>query len=494
MTLHVYNYLSRKEEKFEPITPGFVGMYVCGPTVYGDAHIGHAKVYITFDVVHRYFEYLGYRVRYVQNITDVGHLVGDGDVGEDKIGRQARAERVEPMEVVESYTRNYFRDMDVLNIIRPDISPRASGHVPEQIELTEELIRRGYAYESNGNVYFSVASWPAYGKLSRRKIDELEEGARLEVVDDKRDPRDFAVWRAAAPKHIMQWHSPWGAGFPGWHAECTVMARKYLGLPFDIHGGGLENIFPHNESEVAQCEAAYGTEFCRYWLLNNMVTIDGTKMGKSLGNTLNIQQAITGNHARLSQPYAPLAIRFFILSSHYRQNTDFTDDALKSAAKGHERLLSTIGRVRQQLDKAPAGAPDPEFAATIDQFKARFEEAMNNDFNTPQALAALFDFNRAVNGLVNGSEPVTAATLEAIDQTYRTFAGDVLGIVPDTVPVGGDGSAGLEDELVRILINLRMAARKNKDFATADAIRNQLTEIGVVLQDGPEGTTWKVNA
>ncbi|RMF02152.1 MAG: cysteine--tRNA ligase, partial [Chloroflexi bacterium] len=296
MTLRVYNYLTRKEEEFVPVTPGFVGMYVCGPTVYGDAHIGHAKAYITFDVVHRFLEVLGYKVRYVQNITDVGHLVGDGDVGEDKIGRQARVERVEPMEIVETYTRNYFRDMDLLNVRRPDISPRASGHVLEQIELAQTLIEKGFAYQSNGNVYFSVAKWPGYGKLSRRKIEDLEEGARLEVAGDKRDPRDFAVWRAADPNHLMQWNSPWGVGFPGWHAECTVMARKYLGLPFDIHGGGLENIFPHNESEIAQSEAAYGGDFARYWLLNNMVTIDGAKMGKSMGNSLNIQQAITGNH------------------------------------------------------------------------------------------------------------------------------------------------------------------------------------------------------
>jgi cysteinyl-tRNA synthetase len=493
MTLKIYNHLTRQIETFEPLHPGFVGMYVCGPTVYGDAHIGHAKVYITFDIVHRYLEHLGYKVRYVQNITDVGHLVGDGDVGEDKIGKQARLERVEPMEVVESYTRNYFRDMDELNIIRPDISPRASGHVPEQIELTQVLIEKGHAYESNGNVYFSVGNWPDYGKLSRRKVDELEEGARLDVASDKRDPRDFAVWRAAAPEHLMQWNSPWGQGFPGWHAECTVMARKYLGLPFDIHGGGLENIFPHNESEIAQAEAAYGNDFARYWLLNNMVTIDGTKMGKSLGNTLNVQQAITGEHPRLSQPYAPLAIRFFILSSHYRQNTDFTDEALKGAAKGYERLLGTVARVRQMLAVGgPGGEVSSEFSAVIDKHTARFVEAMNNDFNTPQALAALFDFNRAVNTLVNGDEVVSQATLGVIDSTFRTLGDDVLGIIPAEIS-GGGGSAGLEDDLVRILIDLRAAARKNKDFATADAIRNNLTEIGVVLQDGPDGTTWKVS-
>ena len=495
MTLRVFNYLSRKEEEFIPLHPGFVGMYVCGPTVYGDAHIGHAKVYITFDVVHRYLEYLGYKVRYVQNITDVGHLVGDGDVGEDKIDKQARLERIEPMQIVETYTRNYFRDMDLLNVIRPDISPRASAHVPEQIELAEELIRKGYAYESNGNVYFSVPSWPTYGKLSRRKVDELEEGTRLEVSTDKRDPRDFAVWRAAAPEHLMQWRSPWGQGFPGWHAECTVMARKYLGLPFDIHGGGLENIFPHNESEIAQSEAAYGGEFARYWLLNNMVTIEGVKMGKSLGNSLTIQQAINGNHPELSQGYTPLAIRFFILSSHYRQNTDFTDDALKSAARGYERLLGTVALVRQKLSKAEAKAEaKAEFERIIEQHKARFFEAMNNDFNTPQALAALFDFNRAVNTLINSEQPVSQDTLKAIDDIYRTLGGDILGLIPANL-AGGEGvsTPGLEEDLIRILVDLRTAARKNKDFATSDAIRNQLAEIGVVLEDRPDGTAWKVS-
>ena len=497
MTLRVYNYLTREEETFRPLHPGFVGMYVCGPTVYDDSHIGHAKVYVTFDVVHRYLEYLGYKVRYVQNITDVGHLVGDGDAGEDKIGRQARLEQIEPMEIVETYTRSYFRDMDALNVIRPDISPRASGHVPEQIELTQTLIKQGYAYESGGNVYFSVSSWPDYGKLSRRKIEDLAEGGRLEVVQDKRDPRDFAVWRAAAPEHLMQWNSPWGPGFPGWHAECTVMARKYLGLPFDIHGGGLENIFPHNESEIAQSEAAYGGQFARYWLLNNLVTIEGTKMGKSLGNSLFIHEAISGEHPKLSQGYAPLAIRFFILSSHYRQNTDFSDEALKSAARGYDRLLNTIALVRQKLAKAADAAQadwdGAEFLTTMEQYQSRFLEAMDNDFNTPQALAALFDFNRAVNTLLNSQETLSGQTLAVIDKTYQTLAGDILGLLPDDFSGSDSRSADLEDDLIQILIQLRTAARKNKDFTTSDAIRDQLTAIGVTLEDRPDGTTWKIN-
>jgi cysteinyl-tRNA synthetase len=491
MTLRVFNYLNRKVEDFQPLHPGFVGMYVCGPTVYGDTHIGHAKVYVTFDVVHRYLEYLGYKVRYVQNITDVGHLL---DTGEDRILKGARRDKLEPMEVVEFYTRNYFRDTDLLNIIRPDISPRASGHVPEQIELAQALIDKGYAYESNGNVYFSVADWPAYGKLSRRKVDELLEGSRLETSTDKRDPRDFAVWRAATPEHLMQWSSPWGRGFPGWHAECTAMAHKYLGLPFDIHGGGLENIFPHNESEVAQAEAAYGEEFARYWILNNMVTIDGSKMGRSLGNMLTIQQALNGDHPQLSQGYPPLAIRFFILSSHYRQNTDFANEALQSAARGYERLLSTVGLVSQQLSKAEKDdkAADPEFLVTIEQHKSRFLEAMDNDFNTPQALAALFDFNKAANTLLNSSQPISSGTLKAVDEVYRTLGGDILGLIPEEITDVG-GSPGLEEELIRILVDLRATARKNKDYATSDGIRDQLAEIGVVLEDRPKGTTWKTN-
>ncbi|MDM8528271.1 cysteine--tRNA ligase [Anaerolineales bacterium HSG24] len=498
MSLQLYNHLTRTLEAFIPINSGFVGMYVCGPTVYGESHLGHAKCYITFDIVHRYLEYAGYTVRYVQNITDVGHLVGDGDTGEDKIGKQARYERVEPMQVVETYTRHYFRDMDMLNVIRPDISPRASGHVLEQIELTETLIEKGHAYESNGNVYFAVNSWPEYGKLSRRKLDDLEEGIRLEDKGDKRDPRDFAVWRAATPNHLMQWRSPWGQGFPGWHAECTVMARRYLGLPFDIHGGGLENIFPHNESEIAQSEAAYGGEFANHWLLNNMVTIDGGKMGKSMGNSLNIQQLVSGDHARLSQGYSPMVIRFFILSSHYRQHTDFSDEALQGATKGYKRLVNTLTLVQQRLEVAKLGDIDDEFQDIVAEHKSRFVTAMDNDFNTPQALATLFDLNKAVNSLLNGDKTVSKATLELIDQTYQQLGGDVLGLIPSdgltTVTQTDESKPALESELIRMLIDLRTTARKNKDYATSDVIRDQLAEAGVVLEDRHDGTSWRIEA
>jgi cysteinyl-tRNA synthetase len=440
-------------------------------------------VYITFDIVHRYLEFLGYRVRYVQNITDVGHLTDDADTGEDKITRQAKKERLEPMEIVEYYTRSYLEDMDALNVLRPDISPRASGHVPEQIELAQVLIEKGFAYESNGSVFFSVTDWPSYGKLSGRKVGDLEEGARLEVNLEKRDPRDFAVWRAATPAHIMRWKSPWGEGFPGWHAECSVMSEKYLGLPFDIHGGGLENIFPHNESEIAQSEAASGLEFVRYWLLNNMVTVDGVKMGKSLGNYTTIKDALSR--------HSPMTVRFFILNSHYRSPTDFTEAALAAAGRGYERLISAVTLARQKLADADPDEPaDKTFLELVEQHKTRFFSAMDDDFNTPQALAVLFDFNKEVNSLLNAGQPVSSATLKAVDDVYRELGGDILGIIPDHVEASS--SAGLENELIELIATLRMEARARKDWTTADAIRDGLAEIGVLLEDRPEGTTWRL--
>jgi cysteinyl-tRNA synthetase len=456
-------------------------MYVCGPTVYGHAHIGHAKAYITFDVLHRYLEYRGYRVRYVQNITDVGHLTDDADAGEDKIEMQARQERVEPMEVAERYTRSYFEDMDALNVRRPDISPRASGHVPEQIELAKLLIEKGYAYESNGSVFFSVADWEGYGKLSGRKLEDLEEGARLEVDPDKRDPRDFAVWRAATPEHIMQWSSPWGQGYPGWHAECTVMSRKYLGLPFDIHGGGLENIFPHNEGEVAQCEAAYDEAFARYWVLNNMITVNGTKMGKSLGNFITIKDALERQDA--------MTLRFFVLSSHYRSNTDFSEEALEAAGRGYERLIGTVSLVRQRLARADTEeVPDEAFVDVLGKHRTRFLRAMDDDLNTPQALAALFDLNKEVNTLLNSGGYVGGGTLIAIDETYRELGGEILGLIPGEVLQ--KESAGLEKALIQLLIELRTEARERRDWATADMIRDRMTTAGIALEDRPDGTTW----
>jgi len=397
MTLKVYNSLTRQKEEFVPLHKGRVGMYVCGPTVYEDAHLGHGKTYVNFDTIVRYLRYLGYKVRYVQNITDVGHLL---DSGEDRILKGVARERVEPMELVETYTRRYFEDMDTLNVLRPDISPRASGHIPEQIELIKVLIEKGYAYEASGSVYFDVAKWPEYGKLSGRRVEELMEGARVEVSPDKRHPADFALWRRAEPEHIMRWPSPWGWGFPGWHAECSAMSTKYLGQPFDIHGGGMENKFPHHDCEIAQSEAATGVPFCRYWLHNGMLMIKGEEMHKSLGNFVTLREAF--------ENYPPLAIRFFFLSGHYRSPLDLSDTALQAASKGLERLYGTVQAVRDRLSWAESGDLDETFAAKLTEHKRRFLEGMDDDFNTASAIGALFDLNKRSEhptGLRRGNQP-----------------------------------------------------------------------------------------
>ncbi len=490
MAIQLYNSLSRKKEIFEPIEPGFVGIYVCGPTVYGHSHLGHAKSYISFDVIVRYLRYSGYKVRYVQNITDVGHLTDDADEGEDKILRQAQRERLEPMEVVERYTRSYFDDMDALNVLRPDISPHASGHILEQIELIQALLAKNHAYEKNGSVYFSVRSYQKYGQLSGRKIEELAEGVRIEANPEKEHPADFALWKKTEPGHIMKWNSPWGEGYPGWHVECSVMSTKYLGEPFDIHGGGLENIFPHHESEIAQCDAAHHHGFAKYWLHNNMVTVNGMKMGKSLGNAISLKQLFTGDHPLLTQGYNPLTVRFFVLSSHYRSPIDFSNEALQAAEKGLKRLHSTVKLVRDRIPDAPAGDIPAEVQTVIDTHRQSFIQVMDDDFNTPQAIAALFDFNKAVNTLLNAGTPLSKSALTAIDDIYRTLGEGVLGIIPDelTAEIGGD----LVDGLVQLLISLRQQARANKDWTTADTIRNRLTELGIVLEDRPDGTVWKL--
>jgi cysteinyl-tRNA synthetase len=487
MALFVYNYLTRRKEEFKPIHKDFVSVYVCGPTIYDHAHIGHAKAYVSFDTIVRYLRYKGSRVRYVQNITDVGHLTGDTDDGEDKILKRAAEDRIEPMELVETYMRSYFEDMDALNVIRPNISPRPSCHITEQISLVEQLLARRHAYEVNGSVYFDVSSWPEYGKLSGRQVEEQEEGARVAVNPDKKHPADFAVWKKAEKGHLLRWPSPWGWGYPGWHVECSVMATKYLGQPFDIHGGGLENIFPHNECEVAQIEAATGQPFCNYWLLNNMVTVDGIKMGKSLGNAITIKEML----AR----HGPMTLRFFVLSSHYRSPTDFSENALDAAKRGLERLTGTVGLVRQWLRDAQGQEVDPQWVANLDGFRSAFLEAMDDDFSTPRAIATLFDMSREVNTLLNSDQPVSQATLEAIDDLYRTLGGDVLGLRFDeqvhdsTSRAGGD----LVDGLVRMLIDMRHEARQARDWAKADAIRNRLADEGIILEDGPEGTRWRLN-
>ena len=486
MPLTVYNHLTRRKEEFKPIHEGFVGIYVCGPTIYDHAHIGHAKVYISFDTIVRYFRYSGYKVRYVQNITDVGHLTDDADEGEDKILKRAAKDRVEPMELVETYMRSYFDDMDALNVVRPNISPRPSCHITEQIQLADMLLEQGHAYEVNGSVYFDVTSWPEYGKLSGRRVEDQEEGARVAINPDKRHPADFAVWKQAEKGHILRWPSPWGWGYPGWHVECSVMATKYLGQPFDIHGGGLENIFPHNECEIAQIEAATGEPFCNYWLLNNMVTVDGVKMGKSLGNAIYIKE--------LLEHHDPMTIRFFVLSSHYRSVTDFSEEALAAAGRGLERLTGTVGLVRDRMQHARGESLDDGWAARLDDYRAKFDEAMDNDFNTPLAIAALFDLSREVNTVLNSDQTISQPTLEAIDSLYQTLGGDVLGLRFDSgVPGVSQIDSELLDGLVQMLIEIRQEARQARKWAEADAIRDQLAEMGIALEDGPEGSRWRLS-
>jgi cysteinyl-tRNA synthetase len=483
MALKVYNTLTRQREEFAPLHPGFVGIYVCGPTVYDHAHIGHAKGYISFDIVVRYLRYLGYRVRYVQNITDVGHLTDDADEGEDKILQRAAREEVQPMELVETFMRSYFEDMDALNVGRPDISPRASGHIPEQIELTQALLERGFAYEVDGSVYFSVESFPEYGKLSGRRVEELEEGARVAVNPEKRNPADFALWKRAEPGHILHWPSPWGWGYPGWHLECSAMAMKYLGQTVDIRGGGLENIFPHNECEIAQSEAATGKPFAKYWLHWNMVTVDGVKMGKSLGNFTTIKQAL--------QKYSPLAIRFFILTSHYRSPLDFGEEALNGAARGLERLHGTVRLVRAQLQTAPPGDTSPVLEDMLSQRKAQFLEAMDDDFNTATAIGILFDLNREVNALLHGESPVTQGTLAAVDALYRELGGQILGIIPEEME---ELAGGLEVPLIETLIEVRRKLREDRQWELSDNIRDRMSGLGITLEDRPDGTTWRLTA
>jgi len=480
VSLRIYNVLSRQKEEFVPLTPGKVNIYVCGPTVYDYSHIGHAKTYVSFDVVVRYLRFSGYDVLYVQNITDVGHML---DTGEDRILKKARQTSALPMQVVETYTRAYFADMDALGVRRPDISPRASAHIPEQIAMIEQLIAEEHAYVHDGSVYFSVASFPEYGKLSGRTVEEQEEGVRVAVREDKRHPADFALWKKAEPEHILRWPSPWGEGFPGWHIECSAMAAKYLGETFDIHGGGIDNIFPHNECEIAQSEAAHGATFARYWMLTGSLTLDRVKMSKSLGNTLNVGAAL--------KRWPPAAIRYFILSSQYSNPIDFSDEAIEAAHKGWQRIWGAVTLTREQLRSAAPGPAGDEVTALLAGARARFIERMDDDFNSPGALAVLQDLTRQVNALINEGGPQTQGTLAAIDALYRELGGEVLGIVPESED-SGSGDAAREDGLVRLLIDLRNQARASKEWATADTIRDRLRDLGVVLEDRADGTIWKL--
>jgi cysteinyl-tRNA synthetase len=486
MALNIYNFLHREKEPFEPLHEGKVNMYVCGPTVYDHAHVGHAKTYVSFDVIVRYLRYSGYDVLYVQNLTDVGHLL---DTGEDRILKKARQAESGPMQIVETYARSYFSDMDALGVQRPDISPRASGHIPEQIEMIEDLLEKGHAYISDsGNVYFDVRSWPGYGKLSNRRVGEQEDGTRETVREDKRNPEDFALWKIAAPEHILRWDSPWGVGYPGWHIECSAMSRKYLGETFDIHGGGVDNIFPHNECEIAQSEAANNADFARYWMLVGSLNVPDefgipVKMSKSLGNFYTIKDAL--------KLHRPEVLRLFILNSHYRSPVVFSEEALESAQKSWERIYGAVRLTREKLRQAPDGDEGNAFFDTLEKAKQQFVDAMDDDFNAPGGLAALHDLTREVNTLLNSDQTVGKTVLEAIDTTYRELGGDVLGIVRDEIEAGG-ANAEREEGLIRLLIDLRAEARANRDFAQADAIRDRLKDLGVTLEDRPDGTIWRI--
>lgn len=487
MPLKIFNVLGREKMDFVPLEEGHVGMYVCGPTVYDHAHLGHAKTYVSFDMVVRYLRYIGNNVLYVQNITDVGHLT-DTESGEDKILKKARATQSKPMQLVETYTRSYFEDMDKLKVARPDISPRASGHVPEQIKMVQTLIEKGYAYETNGSVYFDVTSAPNYGKLSNRRVDDQEEGTREAVRGEKRNPQDFALWKFAEPEHILRWDSPWGEGFPGWHIECSAMAKKYLGETFDIHGGGIDNIFPHNESEIVQSECCNDAEFSRYWMLVGSLNvpdpIEGipVKMSKSLGNFVTIKDALAD--------YRPEVIRMFVFSAHYSSPVTYSKDVLASASAGWERIYNAVRLTRQMMGDAPATDDGNSFDARINQLKTDFRAAMDDDFSTPKAIASLQEFTRDVNTLLNGGSAVGLSTLESIDTAYRELGGDVLGIIPDAETASGS-NAQREAGLVELLINMRADARKSKNWAESDRIRDELQKLGVTLEDRADGTIWK---
>lgn len=479
MSLQIYNSLTRQKEEFIPLQPGRVHIYVCGPTVYSHAHIGHAKSYISFDVVVRYFRYLGYRVKYVQNITDVGHLLGDADEGEDRILKKAREEQLDPMEVAQLYTWSYFDDMAALGVLRPDISPHASGHIIEQIELVKILLEKGYAYESNGSVYFDVHKFPPYGQLSGRKVEELEAWSRVEVNPEKRHPADFALWKKAEPNHLMKWPGPWSVGYPGWHIECSAMSMKYLGETFDIHGGGLDNIFPHHECEIAQSVAATGKPFARYWMHNNMISLSGEKMSKSLGNVWNIKDVV--------KHYSPLAIRHFILSSHYRSRLEYSEEAMKAAGQGSNRLLNSV----EKLQEVIRGAKEIEnFSAPFspEDYRQRFEEAMNDDFNTARAMAALFDLAKALNQYLAETPALHKPFLVEIGQLFKTLGHEVLGILPAEIGAGAV-SGELVEKLIILNLDVRNQLRKQKNWALADQVRNELQKAGIILEDRPDGTT-----
>ncbi len=490
--LFVYNTLTRKKERFEPLNPPFTGMYVCGPTVYGDPHLGHARSAITFDLVFRYLKHLGYKVRYVRNITDVGHLEQDQDSGEDKIAKKARLEQLEPMEVVQYYSDRYFQFMQTLNVQRPSIEPRASGHIIEQISMIEKILDAGYAYVVNGSVYFDIEKYSKsyhYGKLSGRILDDMLTNTRdLEGQEEKRNSVDFALWKKAQPEHIMRWPSPWSDGFPGWHLECSVMGTRYLGEVFDIHGGGMDLLFPHHECEIAQSQVANGKESVRYWLHNNMITVNGQKMGKSLGNFITLDEFFTGNHPGLTQAYSPMTIRFFILQAHYRSTLDFSNEALQAGEKGLKKLLIGYETLNKLIGQHSGETISGQDKGRIDLLNHACYEAMNDDFNSPVLIALLFEAVRMVNSAADGKEPLNFEELSGLKELFDIFLFDVLGMKDEA----GNNQRGTLDGLMELILSIRQKSRAGKDWATSDQIRDTLQKLHISVKDGKEGTTWNI--
>ena len=498
--LYLTNTLSRNKELFKPIHEGHVGMYVCGPTVYGDAHLGHARPGVTYDVLFRLLKYLGYKVRYVRNITDVGHLEHDADEGEDKIAKKARLEQLEPMEVVQYYTERYHEAMRLLNVQSPSIEPRASGHIIEQIETVKKILAAGYAYESNGSVYFDVEKYNRdhkYGILSGRSLEATLEGTRsLDGQGDKKAPYDFAIWKKAEPEHIMRWPSPWGEGFPGWHLECSVMGEKYLGKEFDIHGGGMDLMFPHHECEIAQNVASRGTGGVHYWVHNNMITINGQKMGKSLGNFITLPELFSGNHPALSQAYTPMTVRFFILQAHYRSTLDFSNEALQAAEKGYKRLMQAWRALGSEEAEAPFSGASAFISAEEKGISASpavkaiieaVEDALCDDLNTPVAIAHLFDAVKLING---GS--LSQEDKSALSTLFNQVVGGVLGLKDEEAGASGKAEKALEG-VMELVLESRKKAREEKNWAESDRIRDLLSSFGITVKDTKDGATWTLD-
>ena len=486
MDLQIYNTLTRKKEKFEPINPPHVGLYVCGPTVYSDVHLGNCRTFISFDLIYRYLLYLGYKVRYVRNITDAGHLEGDRDEGDDKFAKKAKLEQLEPMEIVQKYTLGFHEVMRIFNTLSPSIEPTATGHICEQIEMVKQILDEGFAYEKNGTVYFNVEKYSKqyhYGQLTNRRLEDLLEGTReLSGQDEKHGRLDFALWIAAKPETIMKWPSPWGWGFPGWHIECSAMSTKYLGTSFDIHGGGMDLQATHHTNEIAQSQACNHTEPVKYWMHTNMLTVNGTRMSKSAGNGFLPHELFTGNHPLLEKGYSPMAVRFFMMQSHYRSTLDFSNEALQASEKGLQRLMAanrSLGKIKT-AEKSTVNVKDIN----------RAFDALNDDFNSPIAIAVLFDWVRIINSLAEGKEQITQVDLDTLKSTFKTLVFDILGLVDEMNE--GSKHADLTGKLIEMLLNMRLQAKANKDFAASDRIRDELNKLGVTVKDKKDGFDWEI--